>query len=205
MPDTPSSLNTRPSLLLRLRDPRDGESWKTFVDVYGPLVYASGRRRGLGHEDAEDVTQKVFARITEAIRKFQYQPERGRFRDWLGTLVRNEINRFLKKEVRAVHGQGTEDGLENLAAPETDTAWSAEFNAHILRTALTLSRPHFEEVTWRAFELIWLHNRPAAAVAGELGQPIDWVYVAKSRVLKHLWNEVQELADDAALVAPSLR
>ena len=71
----------------------------------------------------------------------------------------------------------------------------------MLRAALVRTRPHFEPTTWRAFELVWLENRPAAEVAREAGQPIDWVYVAKSRVLKRLWEEVQDLADDAALSA----
>lgn len=194
---------TRPSLLLRVRDPQDVRAWETFVAVYGPLVYGHCRKKGLHHEDAEDVTQKVFARVLRCIGDFEYRPERGRFRDWLGTLVRNEINRFLKKEIRAVRGKGgseAEDTMERLVARGEDTAWTTEFNAHILQTALDRSRPHFAEDTWRAFEALWRDNRPAPQVAQELGRPIDWVYVAKSRVLKHLWQEVVELADDGAFL-----
>jgi RNA polymerase sigma-70 factor (ECF subfamily) len=196
-----SGFSTRPSLLLRLRDPRDAEAWRAFVEVYGPLVYGHARRRGLKHEDGEDVTQKVFARIAEAIRTFNYQPDLGRFRDWLGAIVRNETNRFLKHDRGAAHGKGgADDALNQVAAPSSDTAWTAEFNAHILRVALERCRPHFEAATWRAFERVWLEQTPAAAVAKEMGQPIDWVYVAKSRVLKRLAQEVQELADDAVLI-----
>jgi RNA polymerase sigma-70 factor (ECF subfamily) len=202
MTDSSSDLPTRPSLLLRLRDPQDAAAWQTCVDVYGPLVYHHCRRRGLRHEDAEDVTQRVFARLAGAIARFEYRPESGRFRDWLGTLVRNEVNRFWKQDQRAVHGRGDApegSALDDVADRGEDTAWAAEFQAHVLRLALDRSRPHFREDTWRAFELVWLENRPAAQVAVELGQPIDWVYVAKSRVLKQLWQEVRELADDSAL------
>jgi RNA polymerase sigma factor (sigma-70 family) len=202
MTDGSSGFTTRPSLLLRLRDPRDAEAWRTFVDVYGPLVYGHVRRRGLRHEDAEDVTQKVFARFTEAIRNFDYHPDLGRFRDWLGTIVRNEINRFLKADSGAARGRGGVDdpALATVAAPTADTAWTAEFNAHVLQVALQRCRPHFEPATWRAFERVWLEQVPAPRVAEEMGQPIDWVYVAKSRVLKQLTQEVRELADDAALI-----
>src|SRR5262245_29790675 len=133
-----SGFSTRPSLLLRLRDPRDAEAWRTFVDVYGPLVYGHARRRGLKHEDAEDVTQKVFARVSEAIRAFNYQPDLGRFRDWLGTVVRNEIHRLLKADLGAAHGRGGADdpALAQAAAPAADSEWTAEFNSHILQTAL---------------------------------------------------------------------
>jgi RNA polymerase sigma-70 factor (ECF subfamily) len=193
---------TRPSLLLRIRDPRDGEAWATFVDVYGRLVYRHCRGRGLSHEDAENVSQEVFAQVSQSIRSFDYQPDLGRFRDWLGTVTRNEINRLFKKEARAFHGRGgveDEYGLQNAVSRGEDTAWTEEFNAHLLATALARSRPHFEEQTWRAFELVWLEKRPAVEVAQQLKVPIDRVYVAKSRVLERLQQEVQELAEDSAL------
>lgn len=204
MADSGSGFSTRPSLLLRLRDPRDAEAWRSFVDVYGPLVYGHARRRGLKHEDAEDVTQRVFARISEAIRSFDYEPDLGRFRDWLGTVVRNEINSFLKRSMGAARGKGGDEdpALLNVAAPAADTAWNAEFNAHLLQVALERCRPHFEAATWTAFERVWVQQLPAAKVAEEMGQPIDWVYVAKSRVLKQLVEQVRELADDAALIMP---
>jgi RNA polymerase sigma-70 factor (ECF subfamily) len=189
-------------LLLRIRDPRDAEAWKTFVDVYGRLVYRHCRSRGLRHEDAENVTQEVFALVSRAIRAFDYRPELGRFRDWLGTVTRNEINRFLKKESRAARGGGgaaEEQALDGIAARGEDTAWTEEFNAHLLATALARSRPHFEEQTWRAFELVWLDQRSAAEVAQELNVAIDRVYVAKSRVLERLQQDVQELAEDSML------
>jgi RNA polymerase sigma factor (sigma-70 family) len=206
-PDGASGLHTRPSLLLRLRDPADAASWGTFVDVYGPLVYGHARRRGLRHEDAEDVTQKVFARVTGAIRTFEYRPEAGRFRDWLGAVVRNEVHRFWKQMSRDAHGTGGEGPgvLDQVASPAADTEWAAEFHAHLLQVALARCRPRFEEPTWRAFERVWLEHRPAADVAREFGRPIDWVYTAKSRVLKQLWQEVRELADDAALAVSTFR
>jgi RNA polymerase sigma-70 factor (ECF subfamily) len=203
MVDNSPESPTRPSLLLRVRDPHDGQAWETFVAVYSPLIYGHCRKKGLHHEDAEDVTQKVFARVLRFIGGFEYRPETGRFRDWLGTLVRNEINRFLKQQTRAVRGQGGSDAeemMERVEARGEETAWTAEFNAHILQTALGRSRPHFADDTWRAFEGLWRDNRPAPQVAQELGRPIDWVYVAKSRVLKRLWQEVLELADDSTLL-----
>ncbi len=197
-----SALHTRPSLLLRIRDPGDGEAWANFVALYGPLVYNYSRRKGLGHQDAEDVTQRVFAQVAQSIRNFAYQPERGRFRDWLGAAARHEAGRFLKKassQARAAGGDQGDGGLDQAEARGEDTAWNEEFTAYVLRVALERCRPHFEADTWRAFELVWLENQVAAHAAQELSRPIDWVYVAKSRVLKRLAEEVQELADDAPL------
>jgi RNA polymerase sigma factor (sigma-70 family) len=191
---------TRPSLLLRLREPGDREAWATLVDVYGPLIYRHCRRAGLAHADAEDVTQEVFARFSTVVGSFEYQPELGRFRTWLGTVTRNEISRFLKKRARTLN-QEKDTPLDDLAAEPAATLWSAEFNAHVLQAALLRCRPRFEADTWRAFERTWVENCPAAQAASELGRGIDWIYMAKSRVLKLLWDEVRELADDTIVAA----
>ena len=47
MADVSSDPNTRPSLLLRLREPGDREAWNTCVDVYGPLIY--GKHSSFGN------------------------------------------------------------------------------------------------------------------------------------------------------------
>jgi len=207
MAENDSGLQTRPSLLLRLVDPRNAEAWQTFVDVYGPLVFAHARRRGLCHEDAEDVTQRVFARVSAAIQTFDYQPEIGRFRDWLGPIVRNEGNRFLQQDRGVVRSKGgeQENSLNDCVAPAAETAWTAEFNAHILQLALARAQERFEPPTWRAFELVWLNNTSAADVALQMRQPIDLFYVAKSRVLKQVWAEVQNLTEDTSISLHAFR
>lgn len=201
MAEEVSSFHTRPSLLVKVRDPRDAGSWRTFVDVYGPLVFAHCRRRGLKHEDAEDVTQRVFALVAQAIRSFEYQAQVGRFRDWLGAVVRNDVFHFLRQQQRQIEGRGGEEhaAIAQAESRGEEALWTEEFQAHVLEVALARSRPRFEPDTWRAFELLWQENRPPLEVASQPGRPIDWVYVAKSRVLKHVWNEVQELAEDAPL------
>lgn len=191
---------TRPSLLFRLRDPRDAKAWDDFALVYGPLVYGHARRRGLAHEDAEDVVQKVFARVSAAIQGFEYEREKGRFRDWLGLIVRNEVFRHWKKQEKQAQGRGGDNPALDELAGQSDPEWAADYHTHILQTALNRCRPHFEPATWRAFEKVWLEHCPAPDVGREMGQPIDWVYIAKSRVLKRLWQEVQELAEDSPLL-----
>jgi RNA polymerase sigma-70 factor (ECF subfamily) len=196
MADDSSGLGTRASLLLRLRDPKDGEAWQTFVDVYAPLVYGYCRR-GLQEADAADVTQEVLTAVARGMPGFTYDPQRGRFRDWLGTLVRRRLGRFLSGRSQAAHGG--DDLLAGVAAPEADSDWTAEFHARLLRVALERARPGFEATTWQAFELVWQQNRPAAEVADEIGLPIERVYVAKSRVLKALREVILELAEDLPL------
>ncbi|MFI5460593.1 MAG: RNA polymerase sigma factor [Isosphaerales bacterium] len=193
---------TQPSLLLRIRDASDVESWQTFVSVYAPLIYRSCRRRGLQDADAADVGQEVLAQVARSIRDFEYQPGVGRFRDWLGAVVRNKVSRFLENEVRGVRGVLVDRSVENLGASEADGEWVAEFHAHLLSAALDRIRDRFEPPTWRAFEGVWLDDRASSDVARDLALPIEAVYLAKSRVLKRLRDELMLLAEDLPHYVP---
>jgi len=202
MDNDASSLHTRPSLLVRIRDPQDAESWRAFVELYTPPVLRYCRLRGLQDADAADVTQEVMAQVARSMRSFQYSPERGRFRDWLGTIARRKVNRHLTKKNLGTAGAGgglVLEALDNPRAVEADVEWSAEFNAQILRAALDRVRPLFGTATWAAFASVWLENRSAAETASALGVTLEAVYVAKSKVLKRLEQEVLELAEDIPL------
>jgi RNA polymerase sigma-70 factor (ECF subfamily) len=200
MSDSDSTLHTRPSLLLRVRDPKDAEAWRTFTDVYGPLIYRYCKGHDLQDADAADVAQEVLAQVAQSVRAFAYQPERGRFRDWLGTVTRHKIARFFRARGRTV-GQPAGD-LDALPATEADAAWTDAFNAHLLSVGLERVRPGLEPATWQAFEGVWLADRPPAEVSAELKMSVAAVYLAKSRVLKRLRQIILELAEDCPAAVP---
>ncbi len=146
--------------------PRRGDcaAWEEFADLYGPIIRGYCRRRGLQEADAADIGQEVLAQVARAIGAFEYQPVRGRFRDWLGTVTRNKIARFF--EVRGREGPAAgEDSAVRLEAIAEDPEWSAEFHARLLEAALARIRGDFEASTWTAFERIWAGDQRAADVA----------------------------------------
>jgi DNA-directed RNA polymerase specialized sigma24 family protein len=61
-------VDTRPSLLARVRDGQDADAWSTFVTLYAPVVYRYVRRRGLQDAEAADLTQEVMVEVARAIR-----------------------------------------------------------------------------------------------------------------------------------------
>src|SRR6266852_2792530 len=131
MEDNATGSLTRPSLLRRIRNPADTEAWQAFVDVYGPLIYRHGRSKGLQDADAAEVTQEVLLQVCRSIQQFEYSPERGRFRDWLGTVTQNKIRRFFHKEADVVHARGysqEEDPLAGVASPMQDSQWTEDFH-----------------------------------------------------------------------------
>ena len=52
---------TRASLLVRLRDGGDAGAWREFVHLYAPVIYGFARKRGLQDADAADLMQDVLA------------------------------------------------------------------------------------------------------------------------------------------------
>lgn len=191
----PTNQTTPPSLLDRIRDHDDTSAWETFCDVYSPLLYDYCRKRGLQSSDAADVVQEVLLRVSKGILKFEYDPAKGRFRDWLYRIVYHEICRLAQRKKRTDIALAT----ENEMAFKVDREWDEHFHNHILRTALERVKPRFEEATWQAFTLVWLGNKSPSEVAKELQRPLDFIYLSKSRVLKRLQLEVEQLADEAGM------
>ncbi|MFN0052049.1 MAG: RNA polymerase sigma factor [Planctomycetales bacterium] len=199
MPHIVSHPRTSPSLLVRLRDSRDGKAWELFIETYGPLITRFCRRRGLQDADAVDVSQEVMTKVVQALRTFEYQPARGRFRDWLGAVVRSRLADFhaLQKKLASVNGQSPSVvNLDEALSGSVDAEWPSQFHDHLLRVAMERTRGDFEPQNWRAFELTWLENRPPADVARTLSLPVATVYVAKFRILERLRKEVLMLAED---------
>src|SRR5262249_22561720 len=101
---------TQASLLVRLRDPGDGEAWRQFVRLYAPVVYGYARRRQLQDADAADLTQEVLRNVMTAARRLDYDPARGSFRAWLFTVTRNKMIDLRERQRRGQAAGGTSAG-----------------------------------------------------------------------------------------------
>ncbi len=187
---------TRASLLIRIRDPADSDSWTQFGEVYAPVVFRFLTRRGLQEADAGDVTQNVLLEVAKSIQKFEYQPEQGKFRNWLATLARRQLNRFWsKKSVPTLEPE--EMGINQQSDAEWVDAWQSE----LLRSAMERVQKSVNTTTWKAFEMTWIQNEPSSAVSQKLDMAIDLVYSAKARVLKRIEDEVRMLGDDCGWIS----
>src|ERR1700732_1056950 len=153
MGDSPS---TRPSLLLRVRDPRDGPAGAQFSSVCAPLVYGLGRSQGRKGADAADLMQEVLRAVSAAVGRFDYNPEQGSFRGWLFTVVRSKLSNF--KTARARQPQATGDTnvrhvLEEQPERGQDSqkSWDQEYDRQLFNQAAALVRQGVQDSTWQAF------------------------------------------------------
>lgn len=197
MKHTEPAPSTRNSLLLRLKRP-DEQSWRTFVDLYTPLVFRFCVSRRLQEADALDVTQNVFMEVSRAIGDFEYDRTRGRFRSWLGTITWRQIVRFHDCQQR---NRVEVDRVQVLNAEEAtvDAQWTDEFNAHVHATALRRIRPEFDERTWEAFHRLWFDDQDPAEVAALWGKQRGWAYKVKFNVLQRLEEEIVFLSANSPL------
>ncbi len=90
---------TQPSLLSRVRDGSDQAAWREFEAKYRELLMRYCRARGLQQSDADDVCQLVMMNLAQSLRNFEYSPEKGRFRSYLGRVVRNSISRYFSRPI----------------------------------------------------------------------------------------------------------
>ena len=116
MVDNSPESPTRPSLLLRVRDPHDGQAWETFVAVYSPLIYGHCRKKGLHHEDAEDVTQQVFVSAWRS--RDRFDRGRGTLGGWLVTITRNKVADVLRERQRDSRVLAQVTGGASVTMPE---------------------------------------------------------------------------------------
>ena len=195
MTDPPS---TRPSLLVRIRDARDGQAWSQFVEIYAPLVYGFARKHGLQDADAADLTQDVLRAVSGAIGRLDYDPRQGSFRGWLFTIVRNKLRNFLATRQHQCQGTGDTDALHRLEQhPDSgEDQWAEDYERRLFAWAAERVRGAVQETTWQAFWRTAVEGAPAAQVAEGLGLSVGAVYIAKSRVLARLREQVQELESE---------
>jgi RNA polymerase sigma-70 factor (ECF subfamily) len=186
-------LTTPPSLLDRLRRSPEQEAWGRFVEMYTPLLFAWAGRLGLAGHDAADLVQDVFAVLVEQLPQFQYDPA-GSFRAWLKAILLNHWRRRCRRQAAEKRQPGADPA--DLAGPESVPEFEEEeYRRHLVRRALGLMQAEFEPSTWRACWELTAGGRPAAEVAAELGLTVNAVYLAKSRVLRRLREELQGLLD----------
>ena len=162
--------------------------------LYAPVVYSFLRKRGIQDADAADVTQEVMSDVARAVDRFDYDPARGSFRNWLLTIVQNRLSNYLRRG-DVVRGQGGSDARQLLAnapaVPDGDADdWENSCERQLLRLAARQIRDDFQEATWKAFWKAAVEGRKPKDVAKELELSVAAVYMAKRRVTTRLKEQI---------------
>lgn len=200
-----SSPATQPSLLVRIRDAKDHEAWERFVDLYAPLVYGFLRKRGLQDADAADLMQDVLRSVSVAAKSFVYDPGRGSFRSWLFLIVQNRLADHWRRDRLRERGSGDSDAvkrLEDLPDPAVNDLshdWDTEYERQLFHYVANAIRPDVSEATWNAFWWTAVDGMAGRDVAEKLGMSVAAVYLAKSRVMARLKEQIRLLVGEETI------
>jgi RNA polymerase sigma-70 factor (ECF subfamily) len=188
---------TRPSLLLRIRDRADASAWRTFDAIYRPMLYRFARASGLSHDDAEDVAQQCLTGISDRIGEFSYDPQKGRFKGWLRTMVNNRVRNLLRdRKDRQGSTRDFQQPQRREPLPDElfEKLWMQEHLWHCLREV----RREVEERTFKAFQAYVIEQQPIEKVCAELSLKPNSVYTIKWRVTERVAEKMRELLDGVA-------
>ena len=193
--------STHISLLRALgEEGRREDAWAVFQACYRDVILGWGQRYGLDLHTAEDLTQEILIKLLEALPRHEHDPDRGRFRSWLKTVVRTVLADRRRRQRRrhepgGVGGSTALEWLGDLPSPEAveelsvavdrrTAAWEAE--------VLDRVRARVEPANWAAFCQRMIERRPAAEVAAELGLSVGAVYKAADRIKRMVIQECRD-------------
>jgi RNA polymerase sigma factor (sigma-70 family) len=197
---TDDSLPTKASLLARIRNFDDVESWKVFYKTYERVVKGLAKKRGLTEAEAEEVSQEVFRRIAEKIHDFEPASRAGSFRRWLYQLARwradDKIRERGRLQVEPIEDPttGLNPTVQKIPAPEDiDEALETEARRQLIQVALERLKRRVNPRDIQIFQLLIIEQWSVHKVAKFFRLATASVYVVRHRVGRQLKEELASI------------
>jgi RNA polymerase sigma-70 factor (ECF subfamily) len=193
-----SPLETRRSLIVRLKSEQNELAWRDFVCVYERFLAQLARRQGVPERHIPDVTQQILLAIARSIGGWQDDGNPASFRRWLCTVSRNVAIRFMSREHRQAEGIGGSDLIAQLHQIEDkpDCQRVQQYEHELIVWAAEQVRHEFLESSWQAFWGTTVEARTVDEVARELGLYPGSIYMSRSRILARIRKKVAEVSED---------
>jgi RNA polymerase sigma factor (sigma-70 family) len=192
---------TRYSLLSRLQNREDQESWKDFFDTYWRLIYSVASRSGLTECEAQDVVQETVITIARDIHKFKRDRSLGSFKGWLRNTVQWRIaDQFRKREHASRHMESAARApriSDPAAIPDPanplETMWQEEWQSNLLAAAMDRVKRRVKEEHYQIFYLYAIKDWPVLKVARATRASVAKIYVVKHRIAALVRDEIRNL------------
>jgi RNA polymerase sigma-70 factor (ECF subfamily) len=202
------SYPTRSSLLRRVKDTQDQQSWQEFYDVYRKLVFGFALKAGLTEDEAQEVVQDTFVSAAKHLPAFRYDPKICSFKTWLLNLSAWRVQDQLRKRQSPGAAQAdqarpkmsddpsrtaTIERVPDQAGSQLEAIWDKEWRTILLDAALVAVKTRVEAKQWQIFDLCALKEWSVQDVTKALGVSAARVYLAKHRVSALVKKEVKKL------------
>jgi RNA polymerase sigma-70 factor (ECF subfamily) len=186
---------TRRSLLTRLKQWDDHESWK--------LVYSVALKSGLNETEAQEVVQETVIAVAKKMHDFKYDPAIGSFKGWLLHITRCRIADHLRKRYKeaavAQASSGGTSGTETMArmpdpnALNLEAVWEEDWQQNLITAALARVKKQVKPRQYQIFDLYVIKGWRVEQVRQTLGVSATQVYLAKFRISNLVKKEVKKL------------
>jgi RNA polymerase sigma-70 factor (ECF subfamily) len=190
---------TRKSLLHRLKNWEDQDSWQEFFKIYETLIRDTALKSGLNPTESQEVVQETLLSVAKKIAGFDYDPESGTFKGWLLTIIRRRIvDQFRKRHCASGQRTYLQDpvALETFSDPagsQLESLWNEEWHQALLEMARSLVKRRVGTLQYQMFDLYAIQQLPMKTVTKRLGVNAARVYMAKYRVTRLLKRELDNL------------
>lgn len=200
---------TRRTLLERLRNLDDEESWQEFFSIYWKLVYCAAVKAGLSDAEAEDVVQETIIGVARRMPEFRYDPQVCSFKGWLMHVTRRRIIDALRKRQRQAQrfepfpaDTGTREPVLQVpdAAAEGAFAkiWDEEWEKNLVDSAMERVKRTVNPEHYQIFFLHSVKSMPARDIGELMGVSAAKVYVVQHRVGQLVKRAARALSREAA-------
>lgn len=190
------AFSTNKSLLSKI-SVGDEIGWEEFYRNYAPLIWLRGGDLSLSKGEKQDLIQDVMLCMFTKAGKFKYDREKGRFRDYMRTIIdRRAVDIIRRRDPAIPVGEDILRMKEKLASLEQDDKWLAEWKTHVLNQALVELKSALEPITYQIFELYALKGWSPDRVQGFLKVGKSSVYTAKSRAVDKLGEIIKKLESE---------
>lgn len=195
------SPDTRPSLLLRIRNAADQLAWEEFLATYEPTLRRVLRSKGVQSADADELIQEVLLTVLRSIPTFQSNQRVGAFRRWIATILQTKLLDFRRRQksredrhLKLAQRSHPDDlwQVDATTIEDLDKDLDLQLEHQIFFQATQAVRNMIHETTWLAFWKTEIEQKDAMIVAAELQLSVGQVYVSRSRVLAKLRKFVAE-------------
>jgi RNA polymerase sigma-70 factor (ECF subfamily) len=193
-----SRFQTSYSLIERVRNPSDDEAWKEFFSYYEQYIYNILRHIGISASDTQEITQEIIILLWKKLPEFAYNKDRGKFRQWLSTIIHNKAYSYISKEKRKrkhLRDDESEELIDSISdSPDStgalDKIIAEEWDLYISNMAWVSVKERFKENMQKVF-LLYMQEIPTNEIAKQCDVKEASVHVYVQRIRDHLKEEIQ--------------
>ncbi|WDE98681.1 RNA polymerase sigma factor [Lentisphaera profundi] len=191
--------NTRHTLIAKIREQHNEQSWEEFTALYKAYLYSVVIRMGASESDRDDLVQKALIEIWKSLESFEYVPGEGKFRNWIYGVTKNVCLghfRSSKRYNNKIQRAGEDTAFHPLADESSkDEIEESEWKKHIFKLSWQRIEGELSE-SYRQVFLLFSQGKDVNEISTELQLQKNSVHVYRQRVLKRLNREIRFLDDE---------